>query len=605
MWPGEGCAPGVGGEPGTGEVRVGLSLPPLADFGVHGGEVDFRRVAEAAERGPPRLARVGEGKFTLAMAGLRPFLPVPFAVRAELGGVVAGECGERLLGQAGVDQVGGGADEGVADLDVGVEEGEGPAGVEGFQPERNLGEFGGQRVEVHPVQAVGDHVPHGGLGRRHRWFGFAGADGGEATGDAPGRGGEEMTGAAGRVAYGDREQGLLRISGGNHGVQYRVEGLVEQDLDEAGWGVVGAGGLAVVAGGDVKGEHASLGIEVRDELKEGLVDAAEFLGAEVAVVDRSGQAGVVADDRQRPDGGEQVGVGQRGGGQFAEHARLVHAAQAGQGELRQAGLGAQAAEQHVVRGPQVAMAFTADPPAGEPTQPRRGEVAGVDLARPPCGVRWMQQVAVLGDEQDEKLVDDAQQQPVVVAAGERSARQRGAQVGVGGVAQEATAQGGQRLGDSAAQRGQRPGTSYAALGAPEFQPAGVGAGVAVRSGFDPAGVGDQPQQGEVGEHLPVEHRFQVELDVGLAHEGGRVPQQPELQPVGDEPPQQVRGTVEQLLHHRMRCSPGCAGQACGAMVEADAGTEQVDRAVRPQVRHRICLAARRAVDGDATGGSGR
>ena len=56
---------------------------------------------------------------------------------------------------------GGGAEQGVADPDAGVEEAEGLAGFEGLEPEGDLGEFGGEVVEVDAVDAAADDVVQG------------------------------------------------------------------------------------------------------------------------------------------------------------------------------------------------------------------------------------------------------------------------------------------------------------------------------------------------------------------------------------------------------------------------------------------------------------
>ena len=125
------------------------------------------------------------------------------------------------------------------------------------------------------------------------------ADGGDALGDAAGGGDEEVAGAAGRVADRDRQQGLgdrlgrvgprggrgdLGLLGGV--VEDRVQGGVEQAVDEGRRGVVGAGRLPLVAGASTSRMNVrSAPCSVGDELEEGLVDGAEFFGAEVAVVD--------------------------------------------------------------------------------------------------------------------------------------------------------------------------------------------------------------------------------------------------------------------------------------------------------------------------------
>ena len=82
----------------------------------------------------------------------------------------------------------GGAEQGVADLDVVVEEGQRLAGRHGREPEADLGEVGGHRVDVDAVEAAGDDVVQrvaevGGGGVE-----LAGASGGQSQRDAAGGG---------------------------------------------------------------------------------------------------------------------------------------------------------------------------------------------------------------------------------------------------------------------------------------------------------------------------------------------------------------------------------------------------------------------------------
>ena len=120
--------------------------------------------------------------------------------------VVAFDRGEGGVGQAFGEQGGGDAEEGVADADVLVQVGQRLAGFQGFQPERDLGQFGGHGVDVDAVDAAADHAaqrgPHDRVGR----LGVAGLLGGDPLGDPAGGGDEEVPGAAGGVADGEAEQ---------------------------------------------------------------------------------------------------------------------------------------------------------------------------------------------------------------------------------------------------------------------------------------------------------------------------------------------------------------------------------------------------------------
>ena len=89
------------------------------------------------------------------------------------------------------------------------------------------------------------------------------------------------------VDHGEAEQRGFRVGGAEGFVDERVEGFVEDQGDEFGGRVVGAGLLAVVAGGDVEGEGSGGGVVARGVGEQAFVDAAEFFAVEVAVVDRA------------------------------------------------------------------------------------------------------------------------------------------------------------------------------------------------------------------------------------------------------------------------------------------------------------------------------
>ena len=166
--------------------------------------------------------------------------------------VVAVERRERGVGQAGGEQRGRGAEQGVADLDVGVEEAERPAGLHALQPQADLGQLGGHRVEVDAVDAAVDHVVHGVLLVDDRRLGVtaaaaAGSHRGEPSGDALGGGDEEVPAAASRIADREREQRGLGVGGLFGLVEQGVERGVEQAVDQRRRRVVGAARLALVA----------------------------------------------------------------------------------------------------------------------------------------------------------------------------------------------------------------------------------------------------------------------------------------------------------------------------------------------------------------------
>ena len=112
-----------------------------------------------------------------------------------------------------------------------------------------------------------------------------------------GGGDEEVAAAAGGVADREVEDGLLGVLGLLGVVQDRVEGGVEDEVDQIAGRVVAAGGLALVAGDGLQGEDLARRITAGDELEEGLVDRAEFFGTEVAEVDVPSGLALGLDDR--------------------------------------------------------------------------------------------------------------------------------------------------------------------------------------------------------------------------------------------------------------------------------------------------------------------
>ena len=124
------------------------------------------------------------------------------------GFVVAFDGGEGFVGEAGGDEVGGGAEQAVAVADVVVEEAEGLAGIDGFQPEGDAAELDGHRVDVHAVEAAtGDFAE--GVAVVVRADGtVGGAEFGEFFRETAGGGEQEVARAAGGIADGDGEEGF-------------------------------------------------------------------------------------------------------------------------------------------------------------------------------------------------------------------------------------------------------------------------------------------------------------------------------------------------------------------------------------------------------------
>ena len=169
-----------------------------------------------------------------------------------------------------------------------VEEGQRLAGLQCFQPQRHLGQFGGHRVDVDAVDAAADDS------RSAAWTTASGGSASPVSSAAtrlamrraaatrkwpePQAGSQTVISSSAAIAFlGGRVRAGL--------VEERVERRVEQALDQRGRRVVGAGGLALVAGAASPGVGELLVVVAGDQLQQGLVDAAEFLGTEVAEVD--------------------------------------------------------------------------------------------------------------------------------------------------------------------------------------------------------------------------------------------------------------------------------------------------------------------------------
>ena len=201
LGPDEGGAPGVVEEAGTivaaafDDVVVELFLGADGFRGVVVEDVHLRHGGGEVAEAVPGLG-VGEIEGGLAFTG------VAVEVAHPAGGVlgVAGDWFVGGVGDAGGDAGGGGAEEGVAALDMVVEEGERLARVHGFEPEGDLAELDGHGVDVHAVYAVGDNFAEGVADSGEGGGVFAGAVGGDLAGEAVGGGDEEVAASAGGVA---------------------------------------------------------------------------------------------------------------------------------------------------------------------------------------------------------------------------------------------------------------------------------------------------------------------------------------------------------------------------------------------------------------------
>ena len=151
---------------------------------------------------------------------------------------------------------------------------------------------------------------------------------------------------------------------------------------------------------------------------------------------------------------------------------------------------------------------------------------------------------------------------------EVSRPQRVAERGVSRVAREATAENLEGALDPAAQLTEGAGSFPLGFTGPLLQPAGFRPVVSAwcKSG----GVGDEPDENEVGVDLAREHRLEVELEIRLTRQRLAVAQDAEPESVRDDRPQVRVAAVEELLHQPVRVGGGRAPLPRRAAIEREA-----------------------------------
>ena len=408
-------------------------------------------------------------------------------------------------------------------------------------------------------------------------------------GEAVGRADQEVARAHGRVADLEGQDGLLGLGAGlalDGLVHYRVQGGVQQALHQGVGGVVGAGGLALVASELGEAETGAVGADLGGQGKQALVDPAQFLGAEVLVVHRA-QDLALAGVGQVAQGFEEVVVGQLGVVKGGGVGRVPEeAAEGRQGQGRAHGLKVwrtrEGADQKLELAPQVAVAAALDL-AGQVAQASGAVVGGVTLAGGMGGVGVVPGVeqgqavegAILGHEQEDEPVDQAQELAVQVGGGDLAGAQAVAQGGVLGVAGKALAEDLEGPLHPAPQFSEGAGALFFGELGPLLQPAGLGA-LGLALGGEAGGVGAEPEQHEVGEDLAGKHGLQVEFQEGLARKGLVVAQQAQAQAVADQGPEVAVAAIEELLDQPVGIGGGGPADTRGAAVEAQVAADQVD-----------------------------
>ena len=228
--------------------------------------------------------------------------------------VVAGHRVEGFIGQAILERVEvEHARQRIAALDAVVEEGQRFAFGVAFQPEGDARQFNRQRVFIHAVDAVGDHITGGFADALRGGFVLTAADARQFLAQAPRRRQQEMPGAAGRVEDFQRKKRrflFLRSSVLFQAfLHYRLQRAFDQFADQFGRGVIGAGGLALRTRRQLKSQAV---LPIRKErgviIQQTFIHRAEFFGIQRGVVDAARGRRTLLIICQMPEGGEQVAV---------------------------------------------------------------------------------------------------------------------------------------------------------------------------------------------------------------------------------------------------------------------------------------------------------
>ena len=279
--------------PGTLESRSLAQIPEVGSLGLDLPHRVLPQVAQAGKRQRQGLQSWNDGgaaaqiQFDLAplCGAVGSFVVVGggFVVAGQ--GLVGG-VGNAVCQHAQVNQ----AQQGIAAANLPIQKTQGEAGGHRLDPEGHTGQLHSHGVLVHPVETATGHVPQGRAEVRQPW-GAVGADAGQAGGQATGGGQQKVARAAGRVQDGELEERRGGVGGFRFGaVQNGVKGAVQQRLNQAVRGVVGARGFALVASpfAGLGGKHQAAAVvrQLGLEFQEGFIHRAQFFGFHGPPVDR-------------------------------------------------------------------------------------------------------------------------------------------------------------------------------------------------------------------------------------------------------------------------------------------------------------------------------
>jgi hypothetical protein len=194
------------------------------------------------------------------------------------------------------------------------------------------------------------------------------------------------------------------------------------------------------------------------------------------------------------------------------------AAEGGEAEFGAPAIASEAVQDETKGVPHVDVSGTA-PPSRNPAQAGGREPIGVPLLGRGCGVGIQEEATVLGHEAEQQPIGKAEEGSVIVSEAEVTAGpEAGAELRVLRLLEEPSPERFDGLPDTNSEGAESAGAGLGRMCPPAFQPAVLGAGL-IADGFEAGLVAEEEQDGKVAEYLPVEHGFQVELDVGLSDEG--------------------------------------------------------------------------------------
>ena len=197
--------------------------------------------------------------------------------------------------------------------------------------------------------------------------------------------------------------------------------------------------------------------------------------------------------------------------------------------------------------------------AGKRLEASGGVMVLVEVAGPARGGGVEEQVAALGDEEEEQAIHEPEQLAVILLAGEFAGCEGRAEVFVGGVGEEAAAEGFDCLLHARGKLAEHAGADGGPLDVPFLDDALVR--LAVGGNVETGGVEREPEEPEIGERLALEYGLQVKLHERLPRHADVVADEPKLAAVGNDAPERALATVQPFLDERMGCRAAGARDA--------------------------------------------